>query len=243
MRNLIKADIFRILRSKLLYAGLVTGIFYLILKAALDIADRGMNATGFVAGVKGAVGSGIMTVLILFPIFLAVFSHELSARSMQCILGHGLTRDKLIIAKLLDAAIVLTVFFVFITLALIWLYDPSYALSSRQSTNIFIFIWLRAFRIMGYLCFAAMVMYITGSSSAGVIVCSAFAVFFPVSFKLIEMFSGASIYDYTFDGLLDWAYTSIETGSIGWQLFPAFLYVAAAVFVTVIFFRRKEFEF
>ena len=86
-------------------------------------------------------------------------------------------------------------------------------------------------------------MYISGITVLGIIACIAFTVVFRLVFNVLEFFLSLSIYDYTFDGLLDWAYTGIEVGAVAWQLIPAVFYLLAALMVTVYFFRRKEFDF
>ena len=164
---------------------------------------------------------------------------------MQAVLGHGITRDKLIVAKLLDAAIVLLcVYLVIIAVTLVVINGESaIILSSQQQTNLVIFIILRWLRHFGYIVFSAMIMYISGSTVLGIVACVAFTVVFRLVFNMIEFFSSLSLYDYTFDGLLDWAYTGIEVGAAPWQLLPALCYLLAALTITTYFFRRKEFDF
>ncbi|MCR5650992.1 MAG: hypothetical protein K6F86_07420 [Lachnospiraceae bacterium] len=109
--------------------------------------------------------------------------------------------------------------------------------------NAIIAIWLRALRFFGYICFSAMIMFIFNSTALGIIVCVAFTLVFRLLFMAISRLGGIEVYDYTIDGLLDWAYKSIEAGGAGWQIIPVFLYIIAAVAITIIFFNRKEFEF
>jgi ABC-type transport system involved in multi-copper enzyme maturation permease subunit len=164
---------------------------------------------------------------------------------MQAILGHGITRDKLIIAKLLDAAIVLLCVYLVIIVATLAVIngESDIILSSQQQTNLVIFIILRWLRHFGYIVFSAMIMYISGSTVLGIVACVAFTVVFRLVFNMIEFFSSLSLYDYTFDGLLDWAYTGIEMEAFPWQLLPAACYLLAALAITTYFFRRKEFDF
>lgn len=106
-----------------------------------------------------------------------------------------------------------------------------------------VFIILRWLRHFGYIVFSAMIMYISGSTVLGIVACVAFTVVFRLVFNLIEFFSTLSLYDYTFDGLLDWAYTGIEMEAFPWQILPAACYLLAALAITTYFFRRKEFDF
>ncbi len=243
MRNLIRADLCRILKTKMIYVGTVFAVLIIVFGIGRALVSIGSNATGYMNGLNSSLDGFLFPVIIDVPIFIAVFSHELSAKSMQCVLGHGLTRGKLITAKLLDAAILLIGIFAVFTAVAVIMASPDYAISSRQMTMAIISIWLRALRFFGYICFAAMIMFITNSSALGLIFCIGFALVFRLLCMAVTRLGGIEFYDYTFDGLLDWAYKSIEAGGLGLQLIPALLFIVAALAVTIFFFNRKEFEF
>ncbi|MBQ6416536.1 MAG: hypothetical protein IJJ65_09840 [Butyrivibrio sp.] len=243
MRNLLRADLKRIFRVGLIYGGLLLALIYISTTVLEGVVNDG--SIGMINGVHKALNGAPMALFIVFPAFYAVFAHELSSKSMQTVLGRGITRDKLIIAKLLDAAILLLcLYLVIITVALIVINTASaIVLSPQQQMNLIIYIILRWLRHFGYIVFSAMIMYISGSTVLGIITCIAFTVVFKLVFNIIEFFSSLSLYDYTFDGLLDWAYTEIDAGAAPWQLLPAVCYLLAALAITTYFFRRKEFEF
>ena len=243
MRNLLRADLKRIFRVGLIYIGLLLALIYISYTVLEGVVNDG--SIGLVRGVQKSLSGAPIALFIVFPTFYAVFAHELSSKSMQTVLGHGITRDKLIIAKLLDSAIVLLcVYLVIIAVTLVVINGESaIILSSQQQTNLVIFIILRWLRHFGYIVFSAMIMYISGSTVLGIVACVAFTVVFRLVFNMIEFFSSLSLYDYTFDGLLDWAYTGIEMEAFPWQLLPAACYLLAALAITTYFFRRKEFDF
>ncbi len=243
MRNLLRADLKRIFRVGLIYIGLLLALIYISYTVLEGVVNDG--SIGLVRGVQKSLSGAPIALFIVFPTFYAVFAHELSSKSMQAVLGHGITRDKLIVAKLLDAAIVLLcVYLVIIAVTLVVINGESaIILSSQQQTNLVIFIILRWLRHFGYIVFSAMIMYISGSTVLGIVACVAFTVVFRLVFNMIEFFSSLSLYDYTFDGLLDWAYTGIEMEAFPWQLLPAACYLLAALAITTYFFRRKEFDF
>ena len=243
MRNLIKADLCRILKTKMIYIGTLIAVAVQIFSIMRSLTSTGRNATGYVSGLNVALDGFLFPVAIAVPVFIAVFSHELTSKSMQCILGHGITRGKLIAAKLLDALILIAGIFAIITIVALVLASPSYEISSRQMTNAVIAIWLRALRFFGYICFSAMIMFVFNSTALGIIVCVAFTMVLRLMFMALSRLGGINAYDYTIDGLLDWAYKSIEAGGPGLQIIPVFLYILASVAITVFFFNRKEFEF
>jgi ABC-type transport system involved in multi-copper enzyme maturation permease subunit len=243
MRNLLRADLKRIFRVGLIYIGLLLALIYISYTVLEGVVNDG--SIGLVRGVQKSLSGAPIALFIVFPTFYAVFAHELSSKSMQAVLGHGITRDKLIVAKLLDAAIVLLCVYLVIIVAILAVINGESAiiLSSQQQTNLVIFIILRWLRHFGYIVFSAMIMYISGSTVLGIVACVAFTVVFRLVFNMIEFFSSLSLYDYTFDGLLDWAYTGIEMEAFPWQILPAACYLLAALAITTYFFRRKEFDF
>lgn len=243
MRNLLRADLKRIFRVGLIYVGLLLALIYISYTVLEGVVNDG--SIGLINGVQKSLSGAPIALFIVFPTFYAVFAHELSSKSMQTVLGHGITRDKLIIAKLLDAAILLLcLYLVIIVAALIAINTESaIVLSRQQQVNLIIYIILRWLRHFGYIVFSAMIMYISGSTVLGIIACIAFTAIFKLVFNIVEFFSSLSLYDYTFDGLLDWAYTGIEVGAAPWQLLPAVCYLFAALAITTYFFRRKEFDF
>ena len=243
MRNLLRADLKRISRVGLIYVGLLLALIYISYTVLEGVVNDG--SIGLINGVQKSLSGAPIALFIVFPTFYAVFAHELSSKSMQTVLGHGITRDKLIIAKLLDAAILLLcLYLVIIVAALIVInIESAIVLSPQQQVNLIIYIILRWLRHFGYIVFSAMIMYISGSTVLGIIACIAFTAVFKLVFNIVEFFSSLSLYDYTFDGLLDWAYTGIEVGAAPWQLLPAVCYLFAALAITTYFFRRKEFDF
>ena len=243
MRNLLRADLKRIFRVGLIYVGLLLALIYISYTVLEGVVNDG--SIGLINGVQKSLSGAPIALFIVFPTFYAVFAHELSSKSMQTVLGHGITRNKLIIAKLLDAAILLLCLYLVIIAAALLVINTESAivLSPQQQASLIIYIILRWLRHFGYIVFSAMIMYISGSTVLGIIACIAFAAIFKLVFNIVEFFSSLSLYDYTFDGLLDWAYTKVEVGAAPWELLPAICYLLAALLITTYFFRRKEFDF
>ena len=243
MRYLLRADLKRIFRMGLIYGGLILALIYISYTVLEGVVNDG--SIGLINGVHKGLSGELIALYIVFPTFYAVFAHELSSKSMQTVLGHGITRDKLIVTKLLDAAITLLFMYVVIIAVALFVINTQSAivLSPQQQLNLIIYIILRWLRHFGYIVFSAMIMYISGSTVLGIIACIAFTVAFKLIFNIVEFFSSLSLYDYTFDGLLDWAYIGIEVGAAPWQLLPALCYLLAALAITTYFFRRKEFDF
>lgn len=245
MKNLIKADLRRIFKRKSLYICIVLLLASLIRALLLALSESGFNATGIINGMHDGLGAAIGKLLITIPVFFAVFAHEQSSKSMLCVLGHGLTRGRIIAAKLLEAAILIMIYFIPVTgLYAILIGDGTETgMSPDQMGCAYIFILLAAFRLFGYIAFTALIFFLSTSTTVGVIACVLFSYLFDRILLITEMFVDLSLRDYTFDGQLDWAYLTIEAGGFGYQIITAALFVAAAIAATVIFYQRKELEF
>lgn len=178
MRNLLRADLKRIFRVGLIYVGLLLALIYISYTVLEGVVNDG--SIGLINGVQKSLSGAPIALFIVFPTFYAVFAHELSSKSMQTVLGHGITRDKLIIAKLLDAAILLLCLYLVIIVAAFIVINTESAivLSPQQQVNLIIYIILRWLRHFGYIVFSAMIMYISGSTVLGIIACIAFTVVF-----------------------------------------------------------------
>ena len=237
----------RIRKKPVLYIGLffflVAVLFWMIY--GTDEAD--LSARLVIEGLKvGTAGPGAAFFCVV-PIFFAVFANELPSKSMQCMLGHGITRDKLVMTKLLDALNFVVMYFIADTLFAALMIESvrmEYGISNERIGSVYAFIWITAIRYFGYIVFSAAVFFITNSTAAGV---TASLVFVALS-GILERVQKASFghvdyVGYTFDGFINSGLKSLEGGGICWQFLPALLYIVIVYLITVLFYRRKEFEF
>ena len=105
MRNYINADIKRILsRASHTFSMLLLFVGY---AATLLLTNRTLQVTS-VSLVNSACGI-LGTMLFFFGLFemLGVFSEEFKVKTMQVALGLGVTRNKIVISKLLEVVILL----------------------------------------------------------------------------------------------------------------------------------------
>lgn len=105
MRNYIRADVKRILqRSSHLFSMLLLFALYVIV---LYLPNRGMQVTS-VTLVASACGL-LDWLAVFFGLFemLAVFSEDFKVKTMQVAIGLGVTRNKVVICKLLETIILM----------------------------------------------------------------------------------------------------------------------------------------
>ena len=245
MSHLIRADLRRILRRKSIWIGLALLLILLIGNLFSAFSEEDFGAAGLMLGMQKTFAGLPARLCVAGVIFFAVFADELSSKSMQCVLGRGLTRSKLIVAKLLDTLILLAAAFLLVTLLAAALMSDSESLpmSVYQKRCVYLGIWLNCLRYFGYVVFAAMCLFLSDSTAVGIIALFVFSGLGQFVFRVIDYFTERALSDYTFDGLLDWGYTTVEAGGLAWQILPAAGMLLLALAVTVFFFQRKEFEF
>ena len=105
MNNYLKADLARI-RSKQSHI-ICLLVIYLILAAITFF--KSSNEASWIEFADLAAGS--LPVYLGTIVFFAVFSDDIKTRTMQVAIGRGLTRSKVIIAKILEGLILTVVYF------------------------------------------------------------------------------------------------------------------------------------
>jgi ABC-type transport system involved in multi-copper enzyme maturation permease subunit len=101
MLNYLKAELYRLLHKKSLYAYL--GALALAYAALAFIRTGGMDANAF-SGDTLAFSQWLPLLLGGF-LFAAIFTDELGAKSLTIMVGHGLGKGRLVLAKVLLMAI------------------------------------------------------------------------------------------------------------------------------------------
>ncbi|MCR5452350.1 MAG: hypothetical protein K6F00_06985, partial [Lachnospiraceae bacterium] len=133
MRRLIRADLRRILRRPTYY------LWGLAILALAIIMPMGDNAAGQIESMRMLV-TDVSLMVLSIPIFNRVFADELNTGSMQCAIGRGMSRTKIIIAKLWDSIILLSsVIGVLFIAALIKNHLADVAVTPRQNAHLFAF--------------------------------------------------------------------------------------------------------
>ena len=103
MLNYIRADLHRILRRVPRIVILV--LMYLITLAVVmnDAVSKNMNSIGFMADISSVFS--ITCVFLGMVEIMAVFADDFRAKTMQIAIGIGISRPKVVLAKLIDYAV------------------------------------------------------------------------------------------------------------------------------------------
>ena len=239
MRNLLRADLRRILKRVSIYVWLFL-IFVVFFVSALS-----MDYTADIINMEQGVTSLLGPILVSIPVFLGVYGRELQAGSMQCVIGRGMSRTKLILTKYLECVLMCLFFFFFIWLAFFLRNNVGDAgLTANQNKMLTIFVLFAFIKTCGYFAFTTFFFFIAWSVAPGIVALLVSAFLMPMLFTMLDGFLKTDFSEFYFNGMIDNAYASIAAGDIGYTLILAIvLYIGGALLLTALVFRKKEIEF
>ena len=247
MKDLIVADVIRIFKKPtyriLLILCLVLSLVWAI-KARMDV----WSGYKFVAAQAGALG--ICGNILGISIYLSVYADEFTSNSMQCLIGHGVSRFRLLLAKFLDCVIVtgvsFCVYYLFILILGLVLgagiNDDEFRFISGQ-----VMIW--ALKCLGYATFSMIVLYWTKN----VILATVLDVFLLLAggtaLTLLNSIPGikfSHMENFLFEGMLMNANASLQLGQPDAWLLIIFA-IARICIISIVFsyllFKKKELDF
>lgn len=239
MRNLLRADLRRILKRVSIYVWLFL-IFVIFFLSALS-----KDYTADIIGMEQGVTSLLGPILVSIPVFLGVYGREIQAGSMQCVIGRGMSRTKLILTKYLECVLMCLFFFFFIWLAFFLRNNVGDAgLTANQNKMLTIFVLFVFIKTCGYFAFTTFFFFIAWSVAPGIVALLVSAFLMPMLFTMLDGFLKTDFSEFYFNGMIDNAYASIAAGDIGYTLILAIvLYIGGALLLTALVFRKKEIEF
>ena len=239
MRNLLRADLRRILKRVSIYVWLFL-IFVIFFLSALS-----KDYTADIVGMEQGVTSLLGPILVSIPVFLGVYGREIQAGSMQCVIGRGMSRTKLILTKYLECVLMCLFFFFFIWLAFFLRNNVGDAgLTANQNKMLTIFVLFAFIKTCGYFAFTTFFFFIAWSVAPGIVALLVSAFLMPMLFTMLDGLLKTDFSEFYFNGMIDNAYASIAAGDIGYTLILAIvLYIGGALLLTALVFRKKEIEF
>ncbi|MDO4804676.1 MAG: hypothetical protein Q4A32_07640 [Lachnospiraceae bacterium] len=239
MRNMIKADLRRILKKPSLYVWLVImGVFFFLFSGytdyTADTLDQEYKCLMLAA-----------PIIISIPVFLSVYGDEMKCGAMQCIIGRGTSRTKVLLGKYLECLILSLFYFAFLELTMfgrnrLW----EVGTSRSQDLTLAFFIVMIYVRTAGYFAFASFFVFLSWSTAPGVVALLTLTSFADAVLKMVQMLANINVYDYSFGGLLDAAYADLQVGGPGLTLIPAVvIFIGGALLAAALIFGKKEIEF
>ncbi len=245
MIKLIYADLYRIFRKKS-FVGIMIAFFIIsYISCLLGTVRSDMSTASFLDSLRKFTEKGFVLLLISIPIFLAVYSDEVSSHSMQCIIGRGVTRKKILWAKLIDSvSLTVIVFTLYMLLQyLMVITTDGLKFSPSQIGAYAAYGLICVLKIVAAASFSMMVLFITNSIPLGVFCMILFTTISPNIIRILYL-QGISVMNYSYDMILIRSMDKLTAGASAWELIPwSAVYILGAWFITYLFFRRKEFDF
>ena len=242
MIRLIYADLHRIFRKKSFVGILIAFLIISYLSCVLGAMAGELTAASFLDAMRKYTERGFMLLLMSIPIFLAVYSDEVSSHSMQCIVGRGVSRSKILWAKLIDC-ILLTIFIFTAFMLLQYMMIGGFGFSQSQKKVYAAYGLICVLKIIAAASFSMMALFITNSTPLGVFCMILFTTISPNIFRILYL-QGIKAMNYSYDMILLRSMDKLAAGVATWELIHwSVVYIFGAWLITYLFFRRKEFEF
>ena len=236
MIRYIRADLRRCLRKKGFY-GLI--LFLMLITSVGGLEE---NAVDQIEKMKGVAG-GFVLILASIGIFINVYGDEWRAGTMITVIGRGLSRGKVIIAKLISTTVLLVIALgfcypvaVFINVAV------DIGVTPRQNFFLFIYYIYVLIRGIGYFAFTSMVLFSSWSVATGMVTLMFLTALAKLILQGVQENMHLPVYDIYLDGLMEQSYNAFVVGGVGWQIIPAVIFILGAIYISIRLFERKELD-
>ncbi len=248
MRRLIRADLKRVLKKKSLVIIFIVAMLSMIIRI-MAVADEEQN---FFAPVYRNLSSFTLFHLALGVVmFNSIYADDFKAMSFATVIGRGISRKKVVIAKLLDITILTVIIYSVMAIILTGICNTyGFEHGHALSTVWYGYFVILAYRTIGYLALASMILYITNNIPVSTIVLVILYIAMPyisVVLQLNENIKRLHLERINYVGLADSALADFVFGdySVGMikMLIGLVLYLGAVIITTGIWFDKKELEF
>ncbi len=248
MRRLIQADLKRVLKKKS-----VVIIFIIVLfNMAARIMYQADTEQNFFAPVNLNLSSFTILHLALGVVmFNSIYADDFKAMSFATVIGRGISRRKVVIAKLLDIAIITFIIYGIMALALTYICRfEGVELGHTLLTVWYGYFVVLVYRTIGYLALASMILYITNNIPVSTIVLVILYIAMPylsLALNLNENVKRLHLERINYVGLADSALADFTFGDysagIIKMVIGLVLYLGIVIVTTGIWFDKKELEF
>ena len=247
MRRLIRGDLKRILRKISIIIIFILIFLYVFVRVSLEyavyrlVSHRAFYSKSF----------NITLAILPFFIYTVIYSDDFKSMSYVTAIGRGISRTKIILAKLCDIVILTIVFYGIIAVTM----SAFLKFMGCEFNHTLATAWCMSFvtsiyKTIGYIALASMILYITNNIPISTIVLIILYVVVPFSGQILsfnktlralhlERFHYAGLAD---NAMTDFMYGSDTVGIIK-MLAGLIIYMGTVLLVTGVLFDKKELEF
>ena len=237
MKNLIRADFWRILRKPSFY------ILNFLTLLALAVTNNMESAAEQLDSIKSLMD--LLSLLILgITVFLCVYGDEIKSGRLVSVIGSGISRRKLILAKLNEVGILFVWYFaIAFGIAVAKNAYAGIGVTPKQSLFLLLYLFYLILKGIGYFAVASLVVFLTWNTAAGMIILVSAIMISEPLFRVAQQELVLPFYDISFQGLLTASYTAFSAGTVGWQVVPAVVvYICGITVLSIYLFNKKEIE-
>ena len=247
MTALIKADLYRILRKKSLWLtiALAAALFTAIAIAAKLRAGTGF---GFVSR-ENIFTENALPAIFGAAVFIGIYTDEFTAKSMQAAIGRGVSRLRIIAAKIISCFVLTVIICIPAVLYLLLLSVVTGAgLTAADISWLLLTFMKSAYVVALSVPLAAVIIYLTDNRALSVFAAIALLLIIPLFISLLEtnvLFHNLHPSRYTIEGFARRGFSDIMLGGsgIGTLIAGFALYTAAAYLLSALVFARRELDF
>ena len=249
MRKLIRADMDRILRKRGFF--LIAVFVLIIIPLCVVMSMQEAYDLNFAFTVGFMDGIDFLGIVSGFFLVLSIYVDEFKSMSFIGVIGRGITRKKLILARFLDTWLIL--FFLYgegavIGICLKLLFGVK--LTSLMILYIFLACAGALISTVISVMIAAAFFYLTENMPLGMIVYMMFDFIIPLTMELIIMIPTVAKFHpdrLYYTGVISSVMSDFLMGGIGEGLFKLLLvlliYLGGALSITIFLFKKKELDF
>ena len=239
MTNLIKADLGRILKKPVLYLFTILPIVQLI---ADSIGFKKENSFARINTLWGSISAAAALFFTLSALIL-VFGDEFRSGAMQTVIGHGLSRTKLILAKYFECLILLLGQTILLALSVLITNACIGVIASPQDNAIMMMgaIFQCFLPICAYLSISVFLIFTMWNAAVGFIASSFMALFVGVLTNLLQQLLKVPLYDYWVTTMFKNSGNAFAAGQFDVLFLVAIAgYIVLPLALTSLILRRKE---
>ncbi len=247
MRRIILSDLKRLLGKKSVGVFFLISLFYLLLRV---LVWTYLMEEPFLA-VKYLLNSIVpISVILGVVMFNAIYGDDFRSMSYITAIGRGISRTKVVFAKLIDI-IILSIILYGILCLISTLLLPKDCLQNHTMAMVWYGTFIiSVYKTIGYMALASMVLFITNNIPIGTIVLVLLYFAAPSSgmlFGINEALYKLHLERIHFEGIAENAFTDILYGSYGAAIFKILIglivYLGGVLIVTNVIFGKRELDF
>lgn len=199
--------------------------------------------------VTASAFAGMLPIFFGLLVFIAVFSADFKAKTMQVAIGTGLSRAEVVLSKAVEVFVITIAGIVLIgVVVLLAGVVTGVGMSATQAMEIINSLWVKGVAIISYNYIAMILIFFTQKPGVGTMCYIALAT--PVVEILvsvindIKLIKELDIRRFYLASLIDTAHTRLILGTFDIASFIGIAaYIMAGVAVTILLFRKRELEF